>query len=668
MYSLRLHYSFLCLSLLLTGAMSGQQDREIVKLKWVNFGPYTNPGQSPGNTPMPESQIITLLDILQPYVEGIRTYGTGGGLDKIPQLAKERGFNVMVGMFLGPDEVSNNIEITNGIAIANAGHADYLIVGGEVLYNQFLTPAELIAYIQQVKTASPTIPVTTADVYTDLLAHPEVADACDFLFPNIYPYYARQPIECALQWLDKAYQSLLPLANGKEIIISETGWKTAGPFAGDAIPSLENALRYHRELLAWSQTTGVDVTIFAAFDEPWKMEANDDGWGLFYSDLTLKPGMDSVFAPLVNPMNTWQCSEPAPSGSDTLLLDYIPVTGSFDDIRGHINYLNTCDYSIASYIKVGSGWWTKPTFAMPTASILCNGQWVLDYTGGGNDHLATDMCFFLVPSGYAPPPCSGCSTLPPDIYTHAIADLCVQRYALNDVEASAADASICSGDSTQLTASGGTQFLWSTGETSATISIAPTATTTYSVTITDGQGGGAIATVQVSVLPKPNFTLSATPDSIETGGTTTLAVTGAGSTTFLWSTGETIKTIQVSPLATTTYTVTATSGNGCTAVDSITVVVNPITSSHVADDAATIKVYPTPVRETLYVEVELPDSKPVTISMLDALGCVVTNRRLIPAHGKLVASFELIGYPPGLYFLVLRTTEGLIHTEKIAVY
>ena len=640
---------------------------EIIKLKWIDFGPYTQPGQSPGSN-IPESQIIALLDSLLPYTEGIRTYGTQGGLEKIPQLAKERGLKVMVGIYLSQDLVANNAQIAKGIEIANAGNADKLIVGGEVLYNDFLTPAQLIGYINQVKAVVPTIPITTAEVYDELIQHPEVADACDFIFPNIYPYYAGQPIECAMQWLDQAYQSLLPVAIGKDIIISETGWKTAGPTVGDAIPSVENAIRYHRELLAWSLYSGVEVSIFAAFDEPWKIPLNDDGWGLFFSDATLKPGMDTVFTSVEPIVLTWLCGEPDPVGADPLILDYIPVIGSHDLIKGHINDVNTCDYSIATYIKVGGAWWTKPTFGMPTVPVLCNGKWTIDYTAGGNDPLATDMCFFLVPSGYVPPPCSGCGTLPQEIYTNAIADLCVQRYVLPNVTAVASDASICSGDSTQLTASGGTQYLWNTGETSATISVAPTATTTYSVTITDGQGGGAIATVQVSVLLKPNFGLSATPDSIETGGTAVLAVTGAGSTTFLWSTGEIMKTIQVSPMTTTTYTVTATSGNGCTAVDSITVFVNPITSFHVASDATAIKVYPIPVHETLYVEVDLPDSRPVFISLCNAMGSDVIYQLVQPTQSKLTSQVDITGFPTGIYFLVLRTSSGYLHTQKIPVY
>jgi uncharacterized repeat protein (TIGR01451 family) len=56
---------------------------------------------------------------------------------------------------------------------------------------------------------------------------------------------------------------------------------------------------------------------------------------------------------------------------------------------------------------------------------------------------------------------------------------------------------------------------------------------------------------------------------VTTGDSATL--TASGGSTYLWSTTETTVAIVVSPVSTTTYTVTATDANGCTATDSYTV-------------------------------------------------------------------------------------------------
>ncbi|WP_303319034.1 LamG-like jellyroll fold domain-containing protein [Flavivirga abyssicola] len=133
------------------------------------------------------------------------------------------------------------------------------------------------------------------------------------------------------------------------------------------------------------------------------------------------------------------------------------------------------------------------------------------------------------------------------------------------------DVTICEGDSTTLTASGGTTYLWSTGETTASINVSPIVTTTYTVTVSDGITSDNDDVI-VTVTPSPTADAGADV-TIDEGNSTTLTATGGG--TYLWSTGETTANINVSPTATTTYTVTVTQ-NGCSSNDDVVVTVNPI--------------------------------------------------------------------------------------------
>ena len=57
-----------------------------------------------------------------------------------------------------------------------------------------------------------------------------------------------------------------------------------------------------------------------------------------------------------------------------------------------------------------------------------------------------------------------------------------------------------------------------------------------------------------------------------TGESTTLDA-GAGYAAYTWSSGQTTNAITVSTAG--TYSVTVSSGNGCTATDAVTVTVNP---------------------------------------------------------------------------------------------
>jgi hypothetical protein len=142
---------------------------------------------------------------------------------------------------------------------------------------------------------------------------------------------------------------------------------------------------------------------------------------------------------------------------------------------------------------------------------------------------------------------------------------------VNGVVANAGeDQTICEGDSITLTASGGTSYLWNTGETTASIVVNPNTTTTYTVTVSDGNDSD-IDDVTITVNPLPMA--DAGPDvTITNGNNTTLTATGGG--TYLWSTGDTTASIIVGPSETTIYSVTVTSITGCQATDNVTVTVN----------------------------------------------------------------------------------------------
>jgi len=130
---------------------------------------------------------------------------------------------------------------------------------------------------------------------------------------------------------------------------------------------------------------------------------------------------------------------------------------------------------------------------------------------------------------------------------------------------------ICNGESTTLSASGGISYLWSTGATTASINLSPTLTTPYTVTVTNGSGCTNSTSQSVTVNSTPTATISGTT-TICNGQSTTL--TASGGTSYLWSTGATTASINPSPTLTTPYTVTVTNGSGCTNSASQSVIVN----------------------------------------------------------------------------------------------
>ena len=66
-----------------------------------------------------------------------------------------------------------------------------------------------------------------------------------------------------------------------------------------------------------------------------------------------------------------------------------------------------------------------------------------------------------------------------------------------------ADEAICLGGWTDLSASGGASYMWSTGQSTANIAVSPTATSTYTVTVTDMNGCTDTDELEVIVHPLP---------------------------------------------------------------------------------------------------------------------------------------------------------------------
>lgn len=107
-------------------------------------------------------------------------------------------------------------------------------------------------------------------------------------------------------------------------------------------------------------------------------------------------------------------------------------------------------------------------------------------------------------------------------------------------------------------------YLWSTGETTPTITAKNTGE--YSVDVTATNGCALKAVQEISGLPIPDVTAVATPDLINEGETVQLAAEGL--LTYAWTPVESVADpdqAQTSaiPLTTTTYTVTGAGANGC---------------------------------------------------------------------------------------------------------
>lgn len=147
--------------------------------------------------------------------------------------------------------------------------------------------------------------------------------------------------------------------------------------------------------------------------------------------------------------------------------------------------------------------------------------------------------------------------------------------AVPAVTISPASDSICLGESTTLTASGGNTYSWSNLQTTISISVSPIINTTYTVTATNS-ANGCTASSQAQVTINASPTASITPLNAAVCIGSSIQLTAAGGTSFNWDNAATTAAITVSPNTNTTYTVIVSNNNGCADTVSTNVVVNQL--------------------------------------------------------------------------------------------
>ena len=246
------------------------------------FSPYL-PHQAPGEQVEAEA-IAGRLDLIRPHVSWIRSFSCTDGNQSIPALARERGLRTMVGVWLSDDREKNEEELANGIAVAQAGHADILAVGNEVLLREDLPEDELVSYLERARSAVPGVPVGYVDAYFKFVDYPRVTAACDVILANCYPFWEGCQAQYALPYMKDMYRRAIAAAGGKPVIVSETGWPSTGAPCGGAEPSFSNAIKYFLDTCQWAEEDGIEVFYFSAFDEPWKVATEGDVgayWGLW---------------------------------------------------------------------------------------------------------------------------------------------------------------------------------------------------------------------------------------------------------------------------------------------------------------------------------------------------------------------------------------------------
>ena len=261
------------------------------KIPCVSYAPFRR-GQSPftEDIHIPASQIDEDFAHLAKVTDCVRIYAVDQGLENVPLLARKHKLQVILGMWIGREAAGNAKQIETAIRLVNSNPdvVRMLVIGNETLLRGEISEKDLGDILKSVK-ARVSVPTTYADVWEFWMKHPALAQFVDVVTVHILPYWEDEPVPA-----DKAGAHVAAIRKhvgevfpGKPILIGETGWPSQGRMRwGARATPADQALVLH-DIVALQKTSGYDVNLIEAFDQPWKrlLEGTVGGyWGLLDAD------------------------------------------------------------------------------------------------------------------------------------------------------------------------------------------------------------------------------------------------------------------------------------------------------------------------------------------------------------------------------------------------
>jgi photosystem II stability/assembly factor-like uncharacterized protein len=219
---------------------------------------------------------------------------------------------------------------------------------------------------------------------------------------------------------------------------------------------------------------------------------------------------------------------------------------------------------------------------------------------------------------------------------------------------------VCAAGSATIMASGLNTYTWSTLATTASITVTPSVTTSYSVAGTTSVGCANYETFDITVISP---TVTAISHTVCPYHSATLSAFGAN--TYNWSpatflSSTTGSTVTCTPSVTTVYTVTGTE-DLCTAQKTFTVVATGCAGIDQISNSSGIAIYPNPTNGLISISMSSVDAA-TTLYVTNVIGQEVLKTSIKDIN----SSIDLSSLQKGIYMLTITNGQNK-HVEKIIV-
>ena len=230
---------------------------------------------------------------------------------------------------------------------------------------------------------------------------------------------------------------------------------------------------------------------------------------------------------------------------------------------------------------------------------------------------------------------------------------------------SATKTTLCSGDSTLLTATGASTYTWTTiGATTSTVTVKPTTSGSFTVTGATGTCS-SVQTISVTVKATPTVTVNHLTDTICVNGSASISALGA--TTYSWSpsTGLSATTganVTASPTVNTIYTVVGTK-NTCPKAVTFTVTINQNCYAGIeqVSNGANFSIYPNPSKGSVNIALSALNGS-TTLYVTDMIGKEVYKTLITDINTNL----DLSSLQKGLYMVTVANGKSK-HIQKLII-
>lgn len=326
-----------------------------VELWGVNYDLRTGPDWAPDSerckTP---DQIERDLRALAGITSRVRTYSLSDcPIAPVLTTAKTLGLTVWLGMWTASDPAVFERELSTLQMLVNPGSSERglffpptaasvdvgddtspvvegINVGSEAVYRGDVTAAvavECLTRVRQVlqeaagaistETSNSTSvsnlnagivpPLAVTDIVDILLQYPELVAAGDVVTVNVFPFWERVEVGKAAKRIDDRLRPLRQLADSlgkKELIVTETGWASAGTASKASKASPANMAKYLAGFVSLASRRHWQYYYFAGFDTPYKAVQLQDpttvetSFGIFDVNGTMKPAIANLVVDL----------------------------------------------------------------------------------------------------------------------------------------------------------------------------------------------------------------------------------------------------------------------------------------------------------------------------------------------------------------------------------